>query len=730
MAAALTPVACSSAPAPVTTATAPSLPPPAPSAAPPPPHLSDFVDLFPSTPVRDGATGQVSTTGVRFGRGLFLHQTHTAMGRSRVVCPLARTEGCSTFAFFPDPPGPASPPAADIWPPASLDTEITFTDDHAKPGPFAAPHAWVTFAGGRDAVYALREGGTHIDRIDDQGKVTLFASDEAMKDWDDLWVIELHGRTFVAGMNAGWRGTWYQGEDSVKSSWQLAELMPGTSGHARRLGPRTTLPMMVIPPRHNAQGARMVTRDDKLAAVRLPELVALPDEGDEKDRWAMVWLEVIPPDFNWPHGRPQKGVSRQPVASPANRPPKKGSRHSCGGPASRDLEDTSVTKRAHVTRFAGARLIDDEVRWTGARVGPVEDVRLAPHLDDGHLVVALPGARKKGTVEESTTFQWSGPTWAGGGSTIPLAHREEIAALVYEPRAHEGLVVMRDGDHDSYRRFDDAGRPIGEVLVASPRPQPVEQAALIDGKWMAIAGPHNAIYNLTDGGDELTRLKVPRGNWLRLVSIDGHGVLLHLTRDGLFSTPLDAQGVSSDPVKVDDLPENAQPDTFHVFSLGDTKAVSLLQLRGKDGHDRMAWRRLAPGATWEFVDLPSEEKLLPYRVSFHDLGGDVVVRFLEKKEEHFTWLRAGASVSQPVSEPPTNPHDAVSSGPLLGHGLWLTGKPGPLVHDDALTGLGSVCPHSVQTGPDTVVMACVHAPDPVVPQLRAALRTLHTETGQ
>ena len=47
-----------------------------------------------------------------------------------------------------------------------------------------------------------------------------------------------------------------------------------------------------------------------------------------------------------------------------------------------------MTKRAHVTRFAGARLLDDTVAWQGADVGDPLTLRLEAKVDGVVVVVA------------------------------------------------------------------------------------------------------------------------------------------------------------------------------------------------------------------------------------------------------------------------------------------------------------------------------------------------------
>ncbi|RYE84429.1 MAG: hypothetical protein EOO75_18120, partial [Myxococcales bacterium] len=396
--------------------------------------------------------GRQSVIKASFGRGTFLHRTYQVWGHSGQHCPVARAEGCGSFSLRSGAPAPAGP----LW--VSATAEAPAADRLTERGPFAAPHAWVAFAGGRDAVYALRQGGKHIDRIDDQGAVTPFVSDDAMADWDELMVMEQPGHLFVIGMGPPPRGRRpadaASDEEPTSSGWQLAEVTEGGPGGARRLGPLTGLPMKPVNPyRSSAQGARTASEDGKMASLGVPQVLLLPDEGAEKNRWAMVWLEVIAPPYSWAHGRPQRGV---PLTATA--PPKKkaGARHGCGGPSSRTLDDRSVTKRAHVTRFAGARLLDDTVAWHGADVGDPLTLRLEAKVDGDQVVVALPSrVRPKGAEAASP----HGP--GDDDEELKLTHDEEVTALWFDPASGEGIVVVRDGERALFRLFDAKGQPVG-----------------------------------------------------------------------------------------------------------------------------------------------------------------------------------------------------------------------------------------------------------------------------
>ena len=145
-------------------------------------------------------------------------------------------------------------------------------------------------------------------------------------------------------------------------------------------------------------------------------------------------------------------------------------RHGCGGPSSRGLDDKSVTKRAHVTRFAGAKLLDDTVAWTGADVGDPLTLRLEAKLDGDRVSVALPAKGRGGVAH---------PRWPGDDDEeLKLARDEQMSDLEFDVASGEGLV------HEGTVNIDSAGNEEAWAMfvrTAGKNVEAISKVLTVDG---------------------------------------------------------------------------------------------------------------------------------------------------------------------------------------------------------------------------------------------------------
>lgn len=689
-------------PAPAETAAPPAPPPPT-----PPPRLTPlvFATELPADPGQGNTNshGRTNRFTLRYGRGEFTHTTYQRWGGDAPACPVQRAEGCGTFTISTT----GKSPDEKAWnegAPAPADEKRVERD------PAPAPHDWVAFAPGRDAVYALRNEGKVIDRIDDQGKVTVFAQDEALARWGSLWVFEVGGRTLLAGAETGFR-----------TAWHLAELLPAEQGAPRKLGPLTRLPMAPLPAfRPNAQGARAAADSNGMALHGSPHAIPLADDGDKKNLWALVWLETVPPPFRWPAGKPHK--------TPA---PKK-AKNGCGGPPSRGLEDPSVEKRAHVTRFSGASVVDDTVAWATNDLNPY-DFRLQFRVEGGKVTVdPLPKATKKGAPQAPSPGFPRGRR-PGDSGELRLFPDETPVAAAFDENEGEGLLVLRDSlGKVVSRRFDAEGNYLGEAAVyPHDAMTPFEALSRVGKRWFALGSGNTPLINLTDGTPP-TSVAEGHHQQLDLFTSEGKLFLLTYNERVFWLVPIDEQGRSmGPPVKLADAPEKMEHERFFVQHIKGSPPMLAAVGAAEDSALKLPWIWAKPGATWSTTEVKTDERVYPYGVQFRRIHGDLVATHEHRDKTTFTWVRAGQSRTQD-----TIPHDPASierpisntSGPLFGAKLVrLPAAPGALVAEPDLESVRDECGYRLPTGPTTTVLVCTRAVDPIKPGVRVGLRVLHHE---
>jgi hypothetical protein len=636
---------------------------------------------------------------VRYGRGYLLHQVYRQNEEAFGRCPLPRDEGCASFSIVTSRPSPDD----DAW---QYDFSKASSETITNHGPFVTSHDWVTFEGGRDAVYALRRGGGAIDRIDAQGKVTRLAQADAIPAWTELMVFEMPGRTFVAGT-----------VDPRHPSWELVGPFDAQGAPLPSLS-RALMPMAPMVRKWNslpsarlevsAQSAREAAERNGMALLGKAHAVSLPDEG-EKQPWALVWLETVPPPFSWPLGKAYRTPARASKAL-----------HGCGiDDASRPLEDRSVEKRAHITRFEGTRVVGDSIAWAANLLEPLSFL-VSFRVEKGAIVVTPPRPPPvlfKPSPLPRPLFDEEKPR-KRPQSVFP---DESLLAAAFDEDAGEGLVVLRDSHQRVlWRRFDAEGMLLEDL---SPYDHPfsgeIDGVWRVGSRWFGLG--RNTLIPLTDNRAPSVRTG-PRP--LAIYPEKDHFILLTIDGVNLRQQPVDGElNPVGEATLVAPLPREVRLDRFVVQRL--KGEPPLVALTGKSDSPDVAWIQLKPGASWTTTPIAGDpQKTLPV---FRHVHGDLVVAREQEPPTSLFWLRAGQSAQHEGSLLTRRPaaERAVDEvhGPLLGGAWRIPRRPGPPRHEAALGELEG-CSFVLPTGPSTIVLACEERNEVDHPGIRVALRLL------
>ncbi len=678
---------------------APPAPPPEPPPPPPaPPRLSDLSFFFDkpeeAPPSRDG---RIHIQSTRYGRGSLALRTIRRWKDSPPSCPLRLAGPCQTFSIS----STGRSPDEAAW----LRGEVVEEGKGSEQGPFPAPHEWIDFSGGREAIFALRKDGHVIDRIDDQGKVTVFAQDPSPQEWRQIQIHEIGSRVILLRQRSA------SFEDSY---WEIAELLPAEGDAPRKPGPGSKLPMAPIHEgRPSAQGARAAVQLNGMAMFGSPSIVRLDDQKD----WAMVWMEVVPPPYRWPAGKPQ--------AAP-KAPAKKGAKNGCGGPPSRGLDDRSVTKRAHVTRFSGASLVEDTVAWATSDLD-VYSHELKFKVADGKVTVDPPPKASKPIPPSRGRVR----RFFGEYEDLELSPAETIFHAAFDPEANEGLALVGVGEKLYTRAFDADGKWLGgAVLYKDPDPIPYRFLSLarLGSRWFALTREtDHPILNVTDS------LKienpVPGETPLFLHQQGGKLRLVTAKEDSLVEHALDEQGKpEGDPIQLGAIPSGVYPHNLRFHrAAGGPPMVAGFQEAGMN-NILVNWRLLKPDAPWTKVDPYPDGKGAFYGFGLRAVHGDLVAVYHEAPRAHFTWLKAGKTVSIDQDKDfPGGSHEEIAQGAILvlpqgGSASVLPEAPGSPVVEPALASIERECSFTLPTRPDTLVLLCAQPVDDKKPGFRAGLR--------
>lgn len=673
----------------------PSAPPPEPP-APVAPRLSELSFLLdkPSESVAANE-GRILREGIPYGRGVFTHVSYQRWEDAPPRCPLKLPGACRTFSISTSGRSPEEAP----WLGGEGPTEDRKT---AEQGPFPAPHEWIHFSPGRDAVFALRKDGRVIDRIDDQGKITVFAEDPGPSRWLQLRVLEIGKKTILLRQGGG-RGS--------TAAWEIAELLPAEGDAPRKPGPGAKLPMGLISEhRPNAQGARTAAQQNGMAMFGAPKIVRLDDQG----AWAMVWLETVPPPYAWPAGKP-----RLPPAKGA----KRGAKNGCGGPPSRGLDDRSVTKHAHVTRFSGATLGEDTVAWSTSELDPYGYELKFKVEGDKISVDPPPKATRPGSPA-----RFRGSRSAVQYEELSLSPAEYAEFASFDVEASEGLALMSTEGKVSFRTFDAEGKWLTPAtLYTKDKPYRYKALAKVQSRWFALVDSPSPVINLTDS--LVTPASLSHDHKFDLFQQGGKLHLLSSHEGALWETLLDEKGQhDGEAVRLAALPEGFYEHLTRVHHIPGSPPLLASLARADSGEVSVVWRWLKPGAEWVTVDPFPDGKGEPYRIQLRPVYGDLVASYHENGKSYSTWLKAGKTVvSEQKKDEEERYQETLLGAFLFAPGVPVSGvlpdAPGPLVVDPTVAPVEKECNLAMPTRPGTFLFLCAQAIDDKKPGFRAGIRS-------
>lgn len=413
---------------------------PAPAAAERQVSVSPLVPLLPPGPTTLSSAYRERFSLIFYGRGTFFFHDYLNP-RKAPPCPIV-SEGCSVFSVSSS----GSSPDESDW---IAGKNRPTNQQEAGLKKLSTTSRWGLFAGGRDAIFALRDNRKTLDRIDDQGQISLFVQSkwEVARDWFE--VIEVGQRTLFLGAQG-------------RAPLQLVEAEP--SGAGRTMGDIVPLPMGFLPDRlpnfpfeATTREAREMTDRGLLVMVGRPRKFRLADSDKIKDHWAMAWLEVAPSPLGGPRGAPAE---------------------------SRSLDDASVEKKAHLTSFSGTKMLQDEVLWSTRQLDPYSfEMSSIARVDQGKITVLHPPAGP---------LLPRGRPDAAPDPTRPLAvvADEEVLGAAFDALSGEGAAVVRSGERALSLRFDGAGHPVGE---------PVPFVGRLDGHALSLVKTQGGWLALRDG---------------------------------------------------------------------------------------------------------------------------------------------------------------------------------------------------------------------------------------
>jgi hypothetical protein len=538
---------------------------------------------------------------------------------------------------------------------------------------FLPPTRWISFAGGRDSVYALRRRASEsvslrgIDRINERGESEPFLVSESVYFWDEFHVVELGKRTFLVGHDAG--GPPQIGEASEAKAGGVREMIP-----LAPLGLPSPLPYGAL--------AAVPTR-----------------EPGTPDGWAVVWIESALPA---PTG-----------AAPPN--------HLQAPPEPRTT--APLEERLHVTRFDGKKKLDDRVVLSKPRSDEPDPLLVRP-TDRG---LEINGTTYDSTGKIVSTRALSTPPFAPGHMTPD----EQLIASSYDDTRQEGAVVYWSGDRARWREFNRLGRPsgpsksLGKDYYRSDYSGYPPLAPTSNGWWM---------WNLVGGQmlslDHGTLVPEPRDGALEFFPENEPAFLLKI-QDSLMAV----QHFSAKTGKFSGdstIIAGVQKDWIYIGAIsgnGFEPALLALHLMGDEQRLFLQKFVVSQGAWHEIMGAMPESIGKSYEQSLHRVWGDFVLRAEGEFGIALTWLGAGqtrvflggASELAPLVREQGRGR---LLGPLLAGGpRMIPPRPGPLIDTPELQGIDVDCEQIMPTAPGVLSLICTEALFRDKPGTRVGIRT-------
>ena len=641
--------ACATAPTPEP-APPTSAPPPAQSVSSPPVRpptgLGSLVTAFSAAPTQTRPVRRERTV-LRFGDSELVHEA-VDWRIAAPACPLVGDEGCGLFALRR---------TGGAWTSA-----------------VRSPHAWSAFSPGRAVVYAARDGESlAIDTIDERGTVTPWLEDPTAL--DRTRVVETSRGAFIVGY-------------ATSNGFSIAAVEPGEHGH--RKAPLVPLGIDTVEARPNAQGARFIESEGR--RVSWGPLIPVPlldDRGAATARWALAWVQVVPPPYGFPAGKA------------FHRREKRKAKHDCGGgPLSRGLADPSVEKRITLTVFEGTKQVSEVVVDRPERLELGTSAVRATAVPGG---VAIQGTSYDVAGRKLAIAEPAAPTAPDLITHVPL--EEEPTGLAFDVATGEGAALFRRGDEETIgRRVDATGAFVGEPLALpdgvgahSDRVRLVK----VDGVWLAF-DPAEGVLAWLGGPHAGTSVTVPATHAAALVRVDDTHAALVLDGEHVQVVSIDVRAKTVSPAE--QLPVAYTHGAFRRHRDGATIVVE--------------------ATTGRFFNLGTREmEDGDFKVNHViDVGGDTVVSWVGPKAVTLKWASSGESTDIPLASYPA-PREAWTgaAGPLLPAGLaipWSSGAP----VETGIKPLPRACPYTVATAPGVVVMACAEPTSALEPLVRTGLR--------
>jgi hypothetical protein len=433
----------------------------------------------------------------------------------------------------------------------------------------------------------------------------------------------------------------------------------------------------------------------------------------------MVWLEIIPPDYDWPAGKPQQAKGA------VGGPRKRGAKNGCGGPGSRRLNDRSVQKRAHVTRFNGASLVADQVAWSSSDLDPY-GYRLEFRQENGEIKLQEPPKKnpKAGTSDPMGRFFDS-------SKEIELFPHEVPEAAAFDPQSREGIAVLRVGQSTQVRRFDAAGAWVGaSIKYTAGQVTRIQALTRHKGHWFALDDGPQPLHNLTENKTLSLGAMEDRGFYLN--TSEGKLRLLTFRDDTVFEHTLDDTGKPEDkPLNLGAFPKGTSGYNVRVLHPAGSPPVLLMVSDSRGEANTLHWRPVTVGAPWKKINPFHGEDPDTYRLKIRQTHGDMVALYTKDKRTTATWLNAG---KQERFDAPEEQEDEsglrdlnLTSYLSSAEGKapsFLPAEPGAPVVVEGLGAVEKECNAAVSTAPGVVVFLCAQALDEKKPGFRAGLRVL------